>query len=399
MASQVDFDYFDCDNHFYEALDAFTRHLDPKIGKRAMTWAEVGGKQRLLVGEKINKFIPNPTFDPVSKPGALDEYFRGRNPKGEGTRELFGELDRMADHPEYRDRHARLALMDEQGMAAAIFLPTLGVGMEQALKHDLRALTAAFTAFNRWMNEDWGFAYQERIFAAPLISLLDLDHAVSELEFALANDARFILVMPGPLVTSRGGGSPSSTGLDPFWSRVNEAGVTVVIHGGDSAYSAYKKDWGDSGLTEAFRQNPFGALLSANVTQDTFANFLANGLFHRFPNVRMAAVETGSDWVFHLHEKLKKSFGQTPQAYPEDPRATFKRHVWVSPYYEDELGALRDLLGADRVLMGSDYPHAEGLADPSSYIKDLRNFNYSDEDSRKVMRDNGFALSRRQSLG
>ena len=100
--------------------------------------------------------------------------------------------------------------------------------------------------------------------------------------------------------------------------------------------------------------------------------------------------------MFHLFEKLKKSFGQTPAAYPEDPRETFKRHVWVSPFYEDELGELRQILGADHVLMGSDYPHAEGLADPGSYVKDLKNFNYSDEDCRLVMRDNGIALSHRR---
>ena len=115
---------------------------------------------------------------------------------------------------------------------------------------------------------------------------------------------------------------------------------------------------------EAFRQNPFRSLISANHHQDNFANLLAHGLFDRFPNLRLASIETRIGWVFHLFEKLKKSFGQTPQAYPEDPRETFKRHVWVSPFYEDELGRLRDLLGADHILMGSDYPHAEGLADP-----------------------------------
>jgi len=104
-------------------------------------------------------------------------------------------------------------------------------------------------------------------------------------------------------------------------------------------------------------------------------------------------VETGSDWVFHLFEKLKKSFGQTPFMYPEDPRDTFRRHVWVSPFYEDQLGGLRDLLGSDHLLMGSDYPHAEGLAEPVTYWKDLKNFAFSDEDCRKIMRDNGVALS------
>jgi len=81
---------FDADNHYYEATDAFTRHMDPRMAKRAMQWAEINGRQRLLVGGKICKFIPNPTFDPVAKPGSLDEYFRGRNPKSMSMRDLFG---------------------------------------------------------------------------------------------------------------------------------------------------------------------------------------------------------------------------------------------------------------------------------------------------------------------
>lgn len=394
--SHVDFPYFDCDNHFYEALDAFTRHIDPAFRKRAMQWATIDGRTRLLVGEKVNRFIPNPTFDPVSKPGALDEYFRGRNPRGADTPELFGELDRIADRPEYRDREKRIELMDQQGMQGAIFLPTLGVGMEQALINDREALVAAFRAFNRWMQEDWGFSYQDRIFAAPIFTLVDPAAAVEEVEWALDNDARFLLVLPGPVMTASGGRSPSDPIFDGFWQRVNDAGATVVIHGGDSWYSTYLRDWGETGNAEAFRQNAFRSLASANATQDTFANLLAHHHFHRFPNLRIAAVETGSDWVFHLYEKLKKSYGQTPHAYPEDPRETFRRHVWVSPFYEDELGKLRDLLGVERMLMGSDYPHAEGLEDPSSYIKDLRNFGIDGDDARLIMRDNGLALAERR---
>ncbi len=390
----IDFGLFDCDNHFYEATDAFTRHVERGFEKRTMQWGVVDGKTRLLVGGKINRFIPNPTFDPVSKPGALDEYFRGRNPKGQGTAELFGQLEPIS--PAYRDRDARLALMDRQQIDGAIFLPTLGVGMEQALIHDPPALCAAFRAFNRWMDDDWGFSYRERIFAAPVIPFADPDNAVRELEWALAKDARFVLLLPGPVVVNGVGHTPADTRYDPFWARANEAGVTVIYHGGDSRYSSYLADWGEKAETEAFRQNPFRALASWSAIQDTFANLLAHHTFTRFPNLRIAAVETGSDWVFHLFEKLKKSWGQTPFAYPEDPRDTFRRHVWVSPFYEDELGKLRDLLGSDRLLMGSDYPHAEGLAEPSTYLKDLKNFAFSDGDCRIIMRDNGVGLSHRR---
>ena len=69
---------FDADNHYYEAEDAFIRHVDPKMRSRCMRWAEVDGKARLLVGGKINRFIPNPTFDPCARPGALNDLFRGK---------------------------------------------------------------------------------------------------------------------------------------------------------------------------------------------------------------------------------------------------------------------------------------------------------------------------------
>ena len=82
----IDYTTFDADNHYYEATDAFTRYLDKGMARRTMQWAEIDGRQRLLVAGSINRFIPNPTFDPVAKPGSLDEYFRGRNPRGAGHR-------------------------------------------------------------------------------------------------------------------------------------------------------------------------------------------------------------------------------------------------------------------------------------------------------------------------
>ena len=50
MTTQLPFKFFDCDNHYYEALDAFTRHIEKQYAKRTMQWAIVNGKERLLVG-------------------------------------------------------------------------------------------------------------------------------------------------------------------------------------------------------------------------------------------------------------------------------------------------------------------------------------------------------------
>ncbi len=248
------------------------------------------------------------------------------------------------------------------------------------------------------MEEDWGFAYQERIFAAPYITLADPDNAVRELEWALERDARFVVMIGGPVTTASGPKAPADPTFDGFWQLANDAGITALYHGGETAYTKYLSAWGENDFTEAFRANAFRGLVSADALQDTIASHLALGLFARFPNLRMASIEVGSAWVFHLFEKLTKTFGQVPHLFPEDPRETFKRHIWVSPFYEDELASLLRLLGADHIVMGSDYPHVEGLAEPAAYIKDLQNFDYTPEQCETVMRTTGKFLSVRRPV-
>ena len=80
--------------------------------------------------------------------------------------------------------------------------------------------------------------------------------------------------------------------------------------------------------------------------------------------------------------------------WDEDPRDTFRRHVWVSPFYEDDLAGLADLIGVDNIVFGSDWPHAEGLTDPLSYVDDLDDAGYSAEAIDKVMYTNAAALAR-----
>ena len=154
--ADLNFRAFDADHHYYEAEDAFIRHIDRRMKSalHAVGRGRTGGKERLLVAGKVNSFIPNPTFDPVARPGILDEYFRGRNPEGKGIIELFGELDPI--NPAYRNRDARIEQLDSQGLEGCWMFPTLAVGMEAALEHDPEAMRAAFRAFNRWMARGLG---------------------------------------------------------------------------------------------------------------------------------------------------------------------------------------------------------------------------------------------------
>lgn len=388
---------FDADNHYYEAEDAFTRHIDPAMAKRCIQWAEVGGKKRLLVGGKINKFIPNPTFDPIARPGSLEMYFRGRNTRGMDLKTMFGDLDPLAEHPGYRHRDARVALLDEQGLDGALLFPTLGVGMQEALKRDVPALHAAFEAFNRWLDDDWGFDRGDgRLFAAPMITLADADLAAQEVERVLQAGARILVMVPGPVPDGEGYVSPGHPRFDPVWSLLHDSGVPLALHAGLSGVSAYGKFWSTgadagAGGFEGFKHASFPMVaFQDRAISDTFAAIICHGVLDRFPNVRLASIENGAMWVPDLLRNLADGYGKMPFAFGTDPVEQFRRHVWVAPYYEDDMAMLRDAIGLDRLLFGSDFPHAEGLPEPTYYVKDIPTF--SEEETRVVMRDNVLAL-------
>ena len=81
------------------------------------------------------------------------------------------------------DRNARLERVYGFGLQAIWLFPTLGMMYEELFGFDVEAISTTFEAFNRWVEEDWGFEFEDTIFGAPYISLADVDWACSELEW------------------------------------------------------------------------------------------------------------------------------------------------------------------------------------------------------------------------
>ena len=382
---------FDADNHYYEARDAFTRHLDPKLGARAVQWAEIDGRQYHVVGGKISRAVTNATFDPIAKPGALHDFLRGR---GDGRSAYALLRDHEPIRAEYLDRDARVARLAEQGLEGIWLFPTLGVLYEELLKHDTEALTATFRAFNRWLEEDWGFAYQDRIFAAPYISLADPEAAIEELEWALEKGARLFCMRPAAVFDQRRAWSPADPRFDGFWARVSEAGVTAVIHAGDSGYSSqgyaddsFSADFSGGG---SFRLS-IRAWSMERAAQDYLATLVFDRLFERFPGVRVASVENGSQFLPDLFRKLESAGKKSRSYFKEPPEETFKRHVWINPFWEDDVHEILSFMGPDRVIFGSDWPHIEGMPAPLDYLGELEGL---DEGTiRRVVLDNARELN------
>lgn len=386
---ELDYLPFDCDNHYYEALDAFTRHVPPEWHRRCVEWCEIGGRSYHVIGGVVSHAVVNPTFDPIAKAGALYKYFRG-NPEGKSPLEYL--RDREPIPAEYRDRDARLARMDQQGISSVWLFPTLGVLYEELIKHDTEGLGVLFRGFNRWLEEDWGFSYQNRIYASPYITLADVNWACEELEWALDNDARTVVLRPAPVITRHGPLSPGDEMFDPFWSRVNEAGITVVVHAGDSGYTSQGYD--EDGFGAEFggpgvRKKGAPTIKAFNIeraAQDWLLTMSFERMYERFPNLRVASVENGSDYLSNLLRKLGQVADKNPWWFKEDPVDLFKSHVWMNPFWEDDVHEVTEIMGADHVIFGSDWPHIEGMPQPLDYVVELKEF--EEADKQKILLDN-----------
>lgn len=92
----------------------------------------------------------------------------------------------------------------------------------------------------------------------------------------------------------------------------------------------------------------------------------------------------------NLFHGLSDVYAKMPHSFDEDPVEAFKRCVYVAPFWEDDFPKIAGLLGADRVIFGSDWPHPEGLKDPLALVDDLAGM--SDEDVEKIMGANMLKL-------
>jgi predicted TIM-barrel fold metal-dependent hydrolase len=107
---------------------------------------------------------------------------------------------------------------------------------------------------------------------------------------------------------------------------------------------------------------------------DMLSALISHGVMTRFPNIRWVSAENGSIWVPHFIKMLKRAYGQLPKSFTRDPVETFQECVYVAPYYEEDLNELKQHVAADRMLFGSDWPHAEGLALPLDYLNEVKDF-------------------------
>ena len=383
---------FDADNHYYEPRDAFTRYIDPPFADRAVRPViEPDGSEEVYVGDQQFTFLEHRNFDTAPKPGMLREMLQAMK-QGHGGGQVVKRSQVSEPHrPEYVTRAARVEVLDAQGVEAAVLFPTLAVCVEHFMVDDPDLLYANLGAFNRWLDDEWGLNRDGRIHAPPLLSLVDPDRAVAELEWALDRGARIVSLRPGPAA----GRNIADPVFDQFWARINEARAVVGFHIGESGYNqSMSVHWGEEPNPPSHRQSAlqWTCFYGDRPIMETIAALIYANLFTAFPNVRVMSVENGSLWVDYLMAAMNKMnrMGRNGPwlrgPLTERPSDIFRRHVFVSPYHEEPIAELAATIGTSQVLFGSDWPHAEGLAEPLDFTESL--VGMSDAEVRMIMRDN-----------
>jgi predicted TIM-barrel fold metal-dependent hydrolase len=382
---------FDADTHLYETPDAFTRYLPDKYRATHGVGYRRGddGQFALYVGpRKVEISAEYVTEDfKVPAPGKLHEWLRAQK---EGKAEIDLRVPISADMTEPAERVKRLDQWDVRAsiLFAGNFVSAISYFDEPAAAH------AVFHAYNRWMKDQWGLNYENRIFSCPVLTLADLDRACEQAEWAAENGARLVLMPMGPV----NGKPPAHPDHDRFWAILNEAKIGVVFHVSEAIYMKdHMAVWGEPMQRSRLRQSAFVWMhgYSERPVIETISSFIFWNFFERFPNMKILSAENGAEWVPSMLVKMDKCRGMAKNGHwpggplKERPSRIFMRHVGVVAYPEDDLELLvRQTGSADWILMGSDYPHSEGVAEPRLFAEEAC-VGLLPADTRKIMYENG----------
>jgi len=150
--------------------------------------------------------------------------------------------------------------------------------------------------------------------------------------------------------------------LDPFWAAAQEMETLILFHPYDEQAAA--------GLRDYFLTNCIGYPLQTTIAA---ARMMFSGVFTRFPKLRMRLPHAGGFLPFQLERfRHAADFRPEPRAkgFAEDPRDVVRRLYYDSVTFSPaNLRYLVDLVGPERLLLGSDFPFEMGDVDPVGTVK------------------------------
>ena len=265
--------------------------------------------------------------------------------------------DRATSQPlrdDLTDFDARLAAMDRQGVDVQVL-----AGWIDLTAYELTAEQGA--AYSRIHNEALAGEVArapERFKAIGTVPLQDTDAAVDELIYSMDQ-----LGMVGvELATTVDGAYIDRLDLDPFWATAEKKGAFVLLHPMTPLTGV--------DVSKYFMDNMVARPAESSIAA---AGLILSGVFERFPNLKFCMVHGGGFTPFQIG-RLDKGYemkpGLTGKHISKAPRE-YLQQMYLDTVVHDAavLRYIVDVMGADHILLGTDYPFEMGDTDPVSFIK------------------------------
>jgi predicted TIM-barrel fold metal-dependent hydrolase len=346
----------DVDQHLFESRTTWSEHIEPAYRSDALSISddEAGWPWLTWRGSRLT-----PLEVPIPERSTLIGQDRLRRLRGERASASFEDL--VPDS--YRLSGARLQSLDEFGLDAAVMFPNYGLLWEQRLASDRAAQRANARAYNRFMAEVCGEG-DGRLFGVAHVLLHDPRWAVEEISRVRAQGVRLAMIAPAPV-----DGKPlSHRDFDPVWAAFSDQGVAPVFHVSEFE-SPLHPAWREGEQEDG--EQLFDSIFLYLAPAVALANLILNGVLERFPRLRLGVVELTASWVpsFLLHIDGASDFytqrhGEPFRALAHRPSEYFLRQVRVAALPYEMPNRLVPKVGDDTFMIGSDWPHAEGVADP-----------------------------------
>jgi len=346
----------DVDQHLFESRTTWSEHIDPADRADALSISddEAGWPWLTWRGERLT-----PLEVPIPERSSLIGADRLRRVRGERAPASFDEL--VPDS--YRLAGARLQLLDSFGLDASVLFPNYGLLWEQRLASDRAAQRANARAYNRFVAGICADG-EGRLFGVAHVLLHDPEWAVEEIGRVRTDGVRLAMIAPAPVDDK----PLSHPDFDPVWAAFSDHGVAPVFHVSEF----------ESPLHPAWRQGEpeegerlFDSIFLYLAPAVALADLILNGVLERFPSLRVGVVELTASWVPHflLHIDGASDFfaqrhGEPYHQLSARPSEYFLRQVRVAALPYEMPYRLVPKVGDDTFMIGSDWPHAEGVADP-----------------------------------
>jgi predicted TIM-barrel fold metal-dependent hydrolase len=343
----------DGDSHILEPPDLWTTYLEDKYKERAIKIVRSDGREQLWMDNEV--LLPGGL--PVL--GGVDvDRQRLLDPESGLT-----YMDAAPPSSMYGD--ARLEMYDRQGISAGLALPTIGILWDV---DDVELGNAYARAYNRWLY-DFQEPDRERIITACHLHLKDPDEALRELKRCLKLGFKSIFLPP-----ERPDGKPlTHPDFAPIWRELEETGVPAVLHlvvRLRNLRGSSMGQWYEPGQTPRLFAFALGATLQVI---PAVCAIVTDGLFDQFPRLKVLCVEAGAGWAAYIMDRLDAKYRHFGFETPLDlgrPSEYFRRNLWFCAEPEERtIDAMLDLVGDERILWGSDFPHVDSCMEAPAQIR------------------------------